>query len=199
MVMRSFALVCLSLLVACKAPSPPLTSTPSLINYPALATRNPCEIAVLPVEDGTATQDASRHLEFMRQVLQRALPSRLYSPIAPQVVDAALVRQQPAAGESLMSPAYLKRVAGKAAEDAVLAVQVARWDESRLLTDMRVSFQFQVALVANDGELLWSGGHSGEVKAGGLNAAPRDRDGMARSCAEIALHDLLNYLARRRP
>ncbi len=198
MVMRSFALVLFAALAACKS-TPPLASTPSFVTYPALATRNPADIAVLPVEDGTSTLDASRHLEFMRQVLQRRLPARLYSPIASHVVDAALQNAAPGPGETLMTPAYLKRVSGKATEDAVLAVHVDRWDESRLLSEMKVGFQFQAALMSSDGELLWSGSLSGDVKAGGLGPAPRDRDAMARSCAELALHDLLNQLHSRRP
>ena len=91
-----------------------------------------------------------------------------------------------------------RSIAGKAADDAMLAVRVDSWDESRLLSDMRVSFRLQAALVASDGELLWSGGLSGEVKAGGLGPAPRDRDAMARSCAELALNDLLLHLSRRK-
>ena len=51
----------------------------------------------------------------------------------------------------------------------------------------------------SDGELLWSGSLVGDVKAGGMGAAPRDRDQMARSCAEIALSELLNHLALRQP
>jgi hypothetical protein len=181
---------------ACKTP-PPLTTTPSFVTYPALATRNPNDIAVLPVEDGTQARDASRHLEFMRQVLQRQLPTRHYAPLSSQVVDAALSKFEPGPGETLMTPAYLKRIAGKAAEDAALAVHIDRWDEGRLLAEQRLSFQFQAALVANDGELLWSGSLAGTVKAGGMGPAPRDRDAMARSCAEIALSELLVHLNRR--
>ena len=112
-------------------------------------------------------------------------------------VDAALTRLQPGPGETLMTPAYLKRIAGKAAEDAALAVHVDRWDEGRLLAEQRLSFQFQAALVASDGELLWSGSLAGTVKAGGLGPAPRDRDAMARSCAELALGEMLVHLNRR--
>lgn len=198
MVKRSLVVVPFLLFAACKTP-PPLTTTPSFVTYPALATRNPGDIAVLPVEDGTANLAASRHLDFMRQVLQRQLPNRLYSPLASNVVDAALSKLQPGPGETLMTPAYLKRIAGKAAEDAALAVHIDRWDEGRLLAEQKLSFQFQAALVASDGELLWSGNLAGTVKAGGLGPAPRDRDAMARSCAELALAELLNHLVSRAP
>jgi hypothetical protein len=39
----------------------------------------------------------------------------------------------------------------------------------------------------------------GTVKSGGLAAAPRDRDQMARSCVDIAMLEVLNHLPRRRP
>lgn len=198
MLMRSFGLVLLAFLAGCQT-TPPMVATPSFSSSPALALRNPGDIAVLPVEDGTVGQTASQHLDFMRQTLLRQLPSRLYSPLSREVVDAALLQVKPQAGEALMTPSFLKRVAGKAAEEAALAVRVERWDESHLLADKKLDFQVQAALVANDGEVLWSGSLAGSVKAGGLGAAPRDRDGMARSCAEQAMVELLNHLQRRRP
>ena len=78
-------------------------------------------------------------------------------------------------------------------------VRVDRWDETALLTDKKVRFQLQVALVASDGEVLWSGGFGGEVKSGGLSAAPRDRELMARSCAELVANELLENLPQRKP
>lgn len=200
MVMRSSAsaFCSLALLAACQTPVP-LTATPSFTTFPALAARNPSDIAVLPVEDGSEAKDASRLLEFMRQVLRERLPDRHYAPLATAVVDAALHDVHPGAGETLLTPAFLKRVAGRATEDAMLAVRVDRWDESRLLSEKHVAFQLQAALVGNDGEQMWSGTLSGDVKAGGMGAAPRDRDAMARSCAEIALGELLNHLALRQP
>jgi len=120
-------------------------------------------------------------------------------PLAAELVDAGLLNNKPQAGETMLSPAYLKRVAGKFSEDATLAVRVNRWDESRLLVDKTVDFEVQAAMVASDGELLWSGSLVGTVKSGGLAAAPRDRDQMARSCVDIAMLEVLNHLPRRRP
>ncbi|MGE3171766.1 MAG: hypothetical protein AB7O97_04015 [Planctomycetota bacterium] len=197
--MRSIAVPLMLLLFAGCKTLPPVTTTPSFVTYPALATHNPADIAVLPIEDGTPDRTAARHLEFMRQVVQRRLPERLYSPLTSTHVDAALMRNGPGPGETTMTPAYLKRVAGKATEDALLAVRVDLWDESRLLSDKRVEFRIEAALMANDGELLWSGNLAGTAKAGGLGPAPRDVDAMARSCAELALTDVLNHLSRRLP
>ena len=107
---------------------------------------------------------------------------------------------RPADGQTVLTPGFLEAAAGKAAEDALLAVRVDTWDENRLLADRIVTFQFQSALVANDGELLWSGTRSGQVKAGGAGAAPvGGKDQMARSCAELALNELLVHLRERTP
>ncbi len=186
------------LLAACET-RPPMLTTPSFVTSPALAVRNPSDIAVLPLEDGTSDQGVSRHLELMRQILMRQLPNRLYSPLTAQAVDAAIRDEHRSGSETILTPAYLKRVAGKAREDAVMAVRIDRWDESSLLLDKRVRFQIQAALMAADGELLWNGTLVGEAKAGGAGAAPLDKEGMARSCAELAMVELLNQLHRRHP
>ncbi len=199
MVMRLSALALLLFaLAACQTPVP-LTTTPTFNTSPSLSVRNPSDVAVLQVEDGTSAGDATRHLEYMRQVLMQNLPNRRYAPIATRIVDAALKNEKPGRGETVLTPAFLKRVAGKSTEDATLAVRVERWDEGRLLSEKRVVFEFQAALVGSDGEMLWNGSLVGDVKAGGMGAAPRDRDQMARSCAEIALAELLNHLALRQP
>lgn len=197
MVKRFLAVVLSLWFASCQTP-PPINASSSFSASPALALRNPSDIAVLPVEDGSSEQVASRHLDYMRQALQRQLPARLYVPLAPELVDAAMLKNQPKEGETLMTPAYLKRIAGKATEEAALAVRVNRWDESHLLTDKKVDFEIQAVLVANDGEVLWSGNLSGSVKSGGFSAAPRDRDQMGRSCAELAMIEVLNHLQRRR-
>jgi hypothetical protein len=176
-----------------------MQTTSSFEATAALALRKPNDIAVLEVEDGSPGGAAARHLEFMRLVLQRGLVDRQYAPLATNVVDAAMRDVQPGAGETQLTPAWLKRAAGRAAEDALLAVHIDRWDESRMLAERWVGFQFQVALVAGDGELLWSGTLKGDVKAGGAGPAPRDRDAMARSCAELALNELLAHLPSRAP
>ncbi|MCA8949631.1 MAG: hypothetical protein KDE27_09025 [Planctomycetes bacterium] len=176
----------------------PVTVYPSFTVAPALAAQAPTQIAVLPVEDGTDDRAAERHLVFLRQEVMRQLVDRLYTPISSQAVDTALrgtggVGAAEAAGSrsSVLDPTWLRRVVGRAAEDAALALRIDRWDESKLLINRRVYFQFQASLVGKDGQQLWYGTLSGEVKAGGAGAAPRDRDYMARSCAEIAIRQLL--------
>lgn len=198
MAIRHCAFVLLVAFAACKTPNP-VVVTPAFQATAALSERNPNDIAVLPVEDGTEDGQVGRLTSLMRQVLQRQLPERFYAPLNQRVVDAALSNISRAAGETALSPAYLKKVAGHAKEDAVLAVRIDRWDESTLLIDYRVRFQLQAALAGADGELLWHGTLSGEIKAGGEGAAPRDREAMSRSCAELAMVELLNHLQPRHP
>jgi hypothetical protein len=200
MVMRSTAAfaLCLFALAGCQTPVP-LTATPSFTTSPALAARNPAEIAVLSPEDATETKDASRLLEYMREVMEKRIVDRCYTPLRTQAVDAALGGARPGRGETVLTPAYLKRIAGRATEEGLLAVRIDRWDEGSLLVDKLISFEFQVALIGNDGESLWHGSLSGQVKATGFGAAPRDRDAMARRCAEIALTELMNHLPARTP
>jgi hypothetical protein len=191
--LATFALVA----IGCQAPAPVVVNS-SFAASPAYATRSPADVAVLPVEDGTPNGSAARLLTLLRQEVMRQLPDRLFSPIAPHIVDASLRNAPvPPAGESILVPATLQKMAGHAAEDAVFALRVDKWDEGRLQVDRKVWFQFQAALVGADGVQLWSGSIQGEVKAGGLGPAPRDRDGMARSCVELAVREMLLQLPRR--
>jgi hypothetical protein len=182
---------------ACQTPAPVVVNS-SFAATPAYATRSPADVAVLPVEDGTPNGSAARLLTMMRQEVMRQLPDRLFSPVSSEVVDVGLRNAAaPSTGQSILVPATLQKLAGHSAEDAVFAVRVDKWDEGRLLVDRRVWFQFQAALVGADGVQLWSGSIQGEVKAGGLGPAPRDRDAMARSCVELAVREMLLQLPRR--
>ncbi len=195
---RLLALAATALLAAgCQTPAPVVVSS-SFAATPAYAMRSPADIAVLPVEDGTPNGSAARLLTLLRQEVMRQIVDRLFTPIRPEVVDASLRSAPiPPAGESILVPATLQKMAGHAAENAVFALRVDKWDEGRLQVDRKVWFQFQAAMVGADGVQLWSGSIQGEVKAGGLGPAPRDRDGMARSCVELAVREMMLQLPRR--
>jgi hypothetical protein len=194
---RALALVGAGAVLAACQTAPPVDVSATFVAAPAFASRSPSQVAVLPVEDGTPDRSVERHLVFLRQEVMRQLPQRLYSPLTAQTVDAALRNvPKPPAGESILVPATLQKLTGHAAEDAVLALRVDRWDETRLLVDKKVWFQFQAALVGSDGVPLWSGTIQGSVKAGGAGAAPRDRDSMARNCAVLAIRETMQRLPR---
>ncbi|MBL8739343.1 MAG: hypothetical protein JNL12_23145 [Planctomycetes bacterium] len=197
LVLRRGAAALFLLAVACQT-APPVTVSAQFTPAPAFATRTIAEIAVLPVEDGTPTGAAARHLTMMRQEVMRQLVDRLYTPLTSAAVDAGLGGVGKASpGESLLAPANLQKMVGHAREDAVFALRVERWDEARLAVDNRVVFQFQAAMVAKDGAPLWSGTIQGEVKAGGAGPAPFDKDGKARSCASLAITEMLQKLPMR--
>jgi len=140
---------------------------------------------------------AGRLLTFFRQEVIRQLPGRLFTPINAPAVDAALASvAKPAAGQSIVLPANLQKLAGHAGEDAVFALRVSGWDETSLPVDKTVWFQFEAVMLGSDGAVLWSGQINGKVKAGGAGPAPRDREGAARSCVELAVREMLNRLPR---
>jgi hypothetical protein len=186
---------------ACQTPDPVVVNA-AFTPTSDLAARSPTQIAVLAVEDGTADADrperrAGRHLTLFRQEIIRQLPGRLYTPITPVAVDTALANvPKPAQGQSLIQPAVLQKLAGHAGEDAVFALRVSGWDESNLAIDKHVWFQLEAVLLGSDGVLLWSGQITGKVRAGGAGVTPRDREGMSRSCVDLAVSEMLQRLPR---
>lgn len=186
---------------ACQTPEPVVVNA-AFTPTPELGVRSPTQVAVLAVEDGTADADkperrAARHLTLLRQEVIRQLPGRLYTPITATAVDNALAAvAKPAAGQSIVQPANLQKLAGHAGEDAVIALRVTGWDETSLPIDKYTWFQFEASMLGSDGALLWSGQIAGKVKAGGAGVAPRDREGMARSCVELAVREMLERLPR---
>lgn len=175
---------------------------PAFVAAPALFQLRPAAIAVLPCEDATPDRRATAYLPFLRQELNRQLIDRRYSPLAQGYVDAALKGQadpRALAGQSLVEPAVLRRFAGQSAEEALLAVRIDAWDDALILSNKRLNFRCHALLLASDGQVLWSGSLGGEIKAGGAGAAPLDRDGMARSCGELLVRELLQQLPERQP
>ena len=63
-------------------------------------------------------------------------------------------------------------------------------------SNKKVWFQLEAVLLGSDGVLLWSGQITGKVRAGGAGVTPRDREGMSRSCVDLAVHEMLQRLPR---
>jgi hypothetical protein len=198
---RLAALSLLAFVAACQTPEPVVVNA-TFAPTADFGSRSPSQVAVLAVEDGTSDADkperrAGRLLTFFRQEVIRQLPGRLFTPINAPAVDAALASvAKPAAGQSIVLPANLQKLAGHAGEDAVFALRVSGWDETSLPVDKTVWFQFEAVMLGSDGAVLWSGQINGKVKAGGAGPAPRDREGAARSCVELAVREMLNRLPR---
>jgi hypothetical protein len=184
-------------LSACAVPTSSVRS--ALIQSPDLHRLRPSDIAVLPIEDRTPDKKVSRLLPFMRDEVNRSLPQRRYAPVSVQAVDAAFGASLPAAGSSVVEEGILKKLAGKADEDAVLAIQISRWDDSSLMASGIVRFSAEVTLLGSkEGRALWSGDLQGQVKAGGSHPAPLDPDARARAAAAEFVAQLIQRLPRRR-
>lgn len=172
----------------------------ALIQSPDLHRLCPSNIAVLPVEDRTPNKSVARLLPYIREEINASLPARKYSPMAVGWVDTAIKGYVPAEGSSVVEEAVLRTLADKLAdEDAVLAVQINRWDDSSLMASAIVRFSAEVTLLGSkEGRALWSGDLEGQVKAGGSHPAPRDPDDRARAAAAEFVAQLIQRLPRRR-
>ena len=172
----------------------------SFVATPAFATNCPTVVAVLPVEDGTGepagAQSVGRHLTFFRQEINRQLIDRRFSSTRENWVDASFMGAGDSS-ESILTPARLTALAKASRDDGVFAVRIEKWDESSLMADRFVTFEIGAAMVDSEGTQLWSGSLKGRVKAGGVGASPLGRDAAARSCAELAVRELLLRLPDR--
>jgi hypothetical protein len=198
MLVRCTALCSLALALGC-VPLPPAAVNSSLQATDGLRAANPSNIAVVPVEDGTRGGNARDVLETFRQEMYAALVQRRYVPLSSRVVD-PVVREQAAAvaNASLTRPEVLARVAGHLNEDAVLAVRITAWDESRVMANARVRFGVEATMISSSTKaVLWSGGLDGEVKAGREGAAPRYRDERVLDCTKQIARAMISQLPER--
>lgn len=194
---RKLPLASLTLLglVACSVPVP---IQERIHRDPGLLETNANDIAVLKVEDATEGSLAGSVVEHMRAELEKALIDRYYTPLRSIHVDAH-IRDAVAPGGSIIEAAFLKAVAKKADEDAILAVRIKRWDESTLLSDNRVSFDAQIVLFGSEaGKVLWSLDIWGQVVAGGGKAPPQDPARRAAAAAAEFASQVIRRLPERR-
>jgi hypothetical protein len=197
-VIRSLAVLAAVALPACQSVSPHLAST--LVASTELAKSNPVDVAVLPVEDATFDRRVQPWCEVIRAGLARGLVMRLYSPLSNDKVDALLERQGLRPGSATaIDASYLRGVAGKFGEEAVLAVRFTRWDESTLMANARLRFACDLTMMdTRTGAVLWSGGLEGEVKAGGYGPAPINPEERARDAAQQVALEVIGRLPKRR-
>ena len=189
----------LALAASACVPLPPAAVNSSLQASEALHSANPSNIAVVPVEDATAGGNAREVLETVRQEICAALVRRRYAPLSSRVVD-PVVREQASgvANASFTRPEVLARIAGHLNEDAVLAVRITQWDESRIMANARVRFAAEATMLsATTKAVLWGGTLDGEVKAGQTAAAPRYRDERVLDVARQIARALISQLPER--
>ena len=198
MLSRCFALSLAVLAFGC-VPLPPAAVNSSLQASDGLQAANPSNVAVVPVEDATRGGNAREVLETFRQEVYAALVQRRYTPLSSRVVD-PVVREHGAAvaNASMTRPEVLARVAGRLNEDAVLAVRITAWDESRVMASARVRFAVEATMIsASTKAVLWGGTLDGEVKAGREGAAPRYRDERVIDVTKQIARALISQLPER--
>ncbi|MEZ5964767.1 MAG: hypothetical protein R3F56_13050 [Planctomycetota bacterium] len=198
MIGRRLAML-LGLSVSACVPLPPAAVNSSLQPTEALQDVKPSNVAVVPVEDATAGGNAREVLETIRQEICAALVQRRYAPLSSRVVD-PIVREQTAgvANASMTRPDVLARVAGHLNEDAVLAIRITMWDESRIMASARVRFAAEATMLSSTKKtVLWGGTLDGEIKAGQTAAAPRYRDERVLDVAKQIARALISQLPER--
>jgi hypothetical protein len=198
MIGRRMALLAALVAHGC-VPLPPAAVNSSLQPTEALRTVNPSNVAVVPVEDATAGGQAREVLETIRQEVNTALIDRRYTPLGSRFVD-PVVREHTSgvANASLTRPEVLARVAGHLKEDALLAVRITQWDESRIMSNARVRFAIEATMLSSATKtVLWGGTLDGEVKAGQTAAAPRYRDERVLDAARQIARALISQLPQR--
>ncbi len=184
-------------LAACQT-LPPAVLSRSLVATPELTTRQPRDIAVLPIQDATAGRVLTANLEHLRDEIARALARQAYSPLSAGHVDARIGREASSKG-SAVDASHVRGLAPKCESDAVLGIRFSDWDESTLMDDARARFGAEVLMLATDGTVLWSGRVEGSVKAGGEGPAPLTRAARSRAAVDVFARALIDELPPRRP
>jgi hypothetical protein len=187
-------LVTILMLAACQVARPPGPIS-TMRPEPELATLNPADIAVLPVEDavpGAPLKSLTRHMELK---LHEGLLDRAYSPISPAKVNAVVAAES----EGGRSPS-LAELKGKFLEDALLVTKVTQWDEKSMFSDGRVRVAAEVKLL-DSGTLanLWSGSYELEVKLPAGSSSVRDPVSLREEVINRFVPSLLAELPRRQP
>jgi hypothetical protein len=184
-------------LTSCVLPPPPMEAN-SLEVRPEFADVNPTNIWVLPLEDYTQGK-VGPFLPAIREEITRQLVNpKKYSPLHTITTDAVLGVPD-TAGRSILEASFLSTLVNRAQEHAILAIRVSRWDATTLLVDYKVRFECAVTLMASkDHRIIWSGGLSGSVTAGGTGPAPRDPLAAEKSAAMEFARKLISFLPERR-
>jgi len=141
-VLPSMAAACALLLAACQATTPP----PPGIGVEShglakLSEKNPIDVAIAPVHNAAGKDVPAAEL---RMCFHKGLVARRYSPLALAYVD-----------RNVVDAAYTP---GASNEQAVMIIDIERWDTSIWKTHNAISTRMVVRMLdAAGGQELWSG------------------------------------------
>lgn len=187
------SLVLLALAAACaSAPKlPPGADNPGLAAQDELKQINPCEVAVLRVENHS--QQAGLPLESLRKYFHAGLVERHYSPLALAYVDKHY------SGGAAAEASY---VPGSSDEHAVLKVVLTGWDDRMWKSHARLVIDADVWLLdagATAGsEPLWGGHVSRKMEMARLREFTSGDGPLLERTMEDFAHQVLASLPARR-
>lgn len=119
----------------------------------ALELIGPVDIAVVPIEVGPGAPETPA--ELVRTSAARALVLRRYSPLATDIVDEAIAASANRQGRAGTQEASFP--VGTLGEDAILHVEVERWDNPdwEALRSIDVAINARLTNPANPDQVLW--------------------------------------------
>jgi hypothetical protein len=148
-----------------------------------LVEKNPTDVAVAPIRNSAGKDVPVRDL---RACFHKGLVARRYSPLALEYVD-----------RNVVDAGYTP---GASNEQAVLDINIERWDTSLWKTHNAITARMQVRMLdAASGEELWSGRIDQRYDFGStLDAMPTEAARIHYACDTIA-NELLAALPARNP
>ena len=169
---------------ACQSSAPvPLGKGVETQGLAKLLEKNPVDVAVAPIQNA-AGRDVPASV--LRACFQQELVSRRYSPLALDFVDRNVV-------DASYTP-------GASNEQAVMLIEIERWDTSLFKTHNAISTRMQVRMLdAQSGEELWTGRVDGRYDFGSaLGNLPTESARVQHACKTIAA-EILEKLPARDP
>lgn len=142
---RYLVLIPLVVLTACNQLPPRRGSDVQAKTTASLSTIDPIEIVVAPVVDSRTQKGREMTLptKSLRSAIQDGLVQRRYSPLHLDLVDTKVV-----------NASYR---AGALEEQAILQLEISRWDTSLWTVRQSITATIDARLVTPDGAVLWTG------------------------------------------
>ncbi|MEM7310196.1 MAG: hypothetical protein AAF682_26210 [Planctomycetota bacterium] len=165
---------------ACQSTTTPIQYATDVLPSGGLSQAQPADIAVPPVRNGT---DAAVPVEGVRLACYTGLVDRLYSPVSLDYVD-----------RTWTDASY----GGAGAADAVLDIEVTKWDTTHVSSRGIVIARAEARLLDArnpDGKPLWAVGVTRRLDLGGPNPSA----GWESLAADLLADQILTQLPERDP